>query len=378
MRIAHVTDFYLPRLGGIEMHVADLAAQQRDQGHDVQVITSTPGESGDGIVRTGAGPHGAHLLNPRGLRQGVRAAAGGFDVVHVHAGIGSPLAFLTARSAARAGVPTLLTMHSVLEGYEGLFALLDRLGGWSSLPITWTAVSECAARPLRQALGDVPVHVLPNGIHQARWRFPRTGSVSGAGGPRTVTAVAVMRLTARKRPVPLLQVVRHARGMLGADVDLRLVVAGDGPRRAQMERYLRRHRMTEAVQLLGRLDRPAVQRLLGGADLFIAPANLESFGIAALEARCAGLPVIAKRTGGIGEFIRDGHEGVLCDQDRDLAEALARLSLDASTREAMAAHNRTAPCQVDWHVVAERTERLYQAARQQQQPPARARSEVSA
>jgi glycosyltransferase involved in cell wall biosynthesis len=378
MRIAHVTDFYLPRLGGIEMHVADLAAHQRDQGHEVQVITSTPGESGDGVVRTGTGPHRAHLLNPRALRHGVRAATVGFDVVHVHAGIGSPFAFLTARSAARAGVPTLVTMHSVLDGYQGLFRLLDRLGGWSELPIMWTAVSECAARPLRQALGGTPVQVLPNGIHQAHWRFPRGASPSAAGGPRTITAVAVMRLTARKRPIPLLRVVRDARGILGADIDLRLIVAGDGSHRARMERYLRRHRLTDAVQLRGRLDRLGVQRLLGEADLFIAPANLESFGIAALEARCAGLPVIAKRTGGIGEFIRDGLEGELCDQDRDMSGALARLSRDFSTREAMAAHNRTELCQVDWNIVAERTERLYRAAQLQQQPRVCAGSEVGA
>ena len=61
--------------------------------------------------------------------------------------------------------------------------------------------------------------------------------------------------------------------------------------------------------------------------MFVAPADLESFGIAALEARCAGLPVVAKSSGGVREFVRDEVEGLLCDTDEDMVQALVRLAL---------------------------------------------------
>jgi glycosyltransferase involved in cell wall biosynthesis len=62
MRIAHVTDFYLPRLGGIEMHVRDLAMRQQAAGHEVEVITSSPRPAGERRAeRRGDGAGGLHV-----------------------------------------------------------------------------------------------------------------------------------------------------------------------------------------------------------------------------------------------------------------------------------------------------------------------------
>ncbi len=68
------------------------------------------------------------------------------------------------------------------------------------------------------------------------------------------------------------------------------------------------------------------------SDLFVAPAFLESFGIAALEARCAGLPVLAMRGTGITEFVADRREGLLADGDAAMAAALVEISRDAELR----------------------------------------------
>ena len=356
MKIAHVTDFYLPRLGGIELHVADLSDRQRRQGHEVDVITCSPGAEGPGIVRAAAGLRRPHVLHPAAIAHGVRLALGTYDVVHVHAGIGSPLAFLSARACARAGIPTVVTLHSMLDGYQGLFRQLDRCGGWSRLPIIWTAVSRSAARPLSEAIG-VPVGVLPNGIDQEHWRAPMRRQHSG---PDVVVA-AVMRLSHRKRPLPLLRMVNEAQTRLGAEIPLRLLVVGDGPSRDAAEKYVQQHRLAN-VHFLGRLSRPEIKQVLIGADLFLAPADLESFGIAALEARCVGLPVIAKREGGIGEFIRSGREGLLCDDDEQMVQAMVQLSSDRAMRQEIAEHNRTQPCPIDWASVLADTDQIYAAA----------------
>jgi glycosyltransferase involved in cell wall biosynthesis len=373
VRIAHVSDFYLPRLGGIEMHVADLAERQRRQGHEVQVVTSTPGPAQPGVHRVTMGFRRPSALHPLAAVEGVRTLrAMDVDVVHAHLGVGSPLAFLLARSAARWGLPTVVTVHSMWAGVAPIVVLADALGGWSRLPIAWTAVSEAAAAPVRPHLGGgPPMAILPNGIEQGQWRMP-----PAPDRPDQLNLVAVMRLAARKRPLPLLRMVRHAQETLrrsGDPTRLRLSVAGEGPLRGAMERYLLRHGMSDSVDLVGRLDHAGVRDLLSRGHVFLAPADLESFGIAALEARCAGLPVVARQRGGIGEFVAHEREGLLCGSDPEMEAAVVRLARDPQLRHRIAAHNRTTDAQVAWESVLAATDGVYEQARHLQRSAARSR-----
>jgi glycosyltransferase involved in cell wall biosynthesis len=363
MRIGHVTDFYLPRLGGIEMHVHDLAVRQQAAGHLVEVITTSPGPTG------GPDPDGELLVHrltdrswlPAELRPEVLRAGRAllrerqYDVVHVHAGPASPLAFAAAALAAH--FPTVVTVHSMLSHLEPAFRVLDAGVGWSRWPAVWTAVSQVAAAPLRRLVAPAPVYVLPNGIDAGRWRVePQRADPDG------VLVVAVMRLAARKRPLHLLRILRRARQTLPASTPLRAVIAGDGPRRPSMERYLRRHGMTGWVELPGGLSRPQIKMLFAQGDVFVAPAILESFGIAALEARCAGLPVVARAEGGIGQFITDGTEGVLVDSDAAMADAIVALATDPATRARIATHNQMTSPPVAWPDVLATTTELYELA----------------
>jgi glycosyltransferase involved in cell wall biosynthesis len=96
--------------------------------------------------------------------------------------------------------------------------------------------------------------------------------------------------------------------------------------------------------------------------VFVAPANLESFGIAALEARCAGLPVVAKAQTGIREFVAHEQEGLLAANDAEMARELTRIVNDRTLRERIAQHNRTTPSPVDWTDVVERNVEAYRLA----------------
>ena len=153
MKIAHVTDFYSPRLGGIETHVSDLAERQRAQGHQVIIMTSTPGPQDPDVRRVTNGFRRPGALHPLAVSAGVRVLRDlDVDVVHAHLGVGSPLAFFLARAAARQGIPTIVTVHSMWAGVAPIMSMMDALGGWSGLPIVWTAVSEAAAAPVRRQL----------------------------------------------------------------------------------------------------------------------------------------------------------------------------------------------------------------------------------
>ncbi len=340
-RIAHVTDVFLPRLGGIETHVDDLVRHQQARGLHADVLTPT----------RAAGPDPSWVRRMSAAE--ARRAVVEYDVVHVHASMFSPYGIGVARAAARAGVPVLVTVHSMWSGAGGLLRLAA-LAGLRRWPVAWSAVSGAAAASFRRSLG-VEVSVLPNAIDVSSWR----GGPAAAGGP--VTIVSVMRLMPRKRPLQLLRMFEQVRLMADRD-DLRLVVVGDGPLRPRMERYLRRHGLAQHVHITGRVPRDAVRAELRAASVYVAPAPKESFGIAALEARCAGLPVVASRHSGVREFVRDRVDGMLVGDDAEMTVALADLVRDDDLRHRITAHNRAVAPEFDWADALDRTADLYDAA----------------
>ncbi|MEU5694317.1 glycosyltransferase family 4 protein [Actinosynnema sp. NPDC020468] len=338
MTIAHITDCFLPRLGGIEVQVAGLAAAQHRAGADVHVLTATRGAQ-----RT---PHcSVHELSvplpwpvhPRAahhLDRELRALRP--DVVYVHVGAIAPFAWSGVRVALRRGLPTVVLVHSMWDPVvRHCYRLLDLVDGWSRAPLSVAAVSRAAAGTI--SLSGKEISVVPNGITPAEWRPGRVGR--GA-----VHVVSVGRLAARKRPRELVEALWRAGAALGPGA-LEATIAGDGPELPAVRRFLVRHGMSW-VRLVGRLDRDGVRDLLARADLFVNAATCEAFGLAALEARTAGVPVIARPGTGVADFVRDGVEGVLTD---DLAGAVVRLARDTGTRQRIAAHNlATEPVGCTW------------------------------
>ena len=116
------------------------------------------------------------------------------------------------------------------------------------------------------------------------------------------------------------------------------------------------------VRMAGRLERHEVREVLASADVFVAPARQESFGLAALEARLAGLPVVAHAASGVADFVRPGKEGLLGASAADLADALVRLVDDDGLRHEIAAHNRTTePVRCTWPAVLAAFDDLYES-----------------
>ncbi len=92
-------------------------------------------------------------------------------------------------------------------------------------------------------------------------------------------------------------------------VPSRLVLAGDGPERAPAEQLARELGVTDHVHFLGKRDH--VESLIPLAHVLLMPSEMESFGLAALEAMACGVPPVATRVGGVPELITDGHDGFL-------------------------------------------------------------------
>ena len=369
VRIAHVTDCYLPRTGGIETQVRALAMHQAAAGHEVQILTATPGAVRSGtelidglpVTRITAKIPGDLPIHPRTRHHVVKALQESpVDVVHVHVGVISPFAWGAIRAAHQLKIPTVVTVHGIWgplasPGYR----LSELIAKWSKWGVTVSAVSAVAAKAIEHAVPSLgEVLVLPNGIDVADWQLPARQHEQA-----TLNLVTVMRLAPRKRTLPLLKIVKAAQERAGVSTRIHLRLVGDGPERSRAESFVQQHGLKDLVSFTGRLDHAGIREIFAMSDVYVQPSVKESFGIAALEARAAGLPVVARSQTGTTQFIRDGQEGLLADTDSAMASAIVSLAKDRALLAQLGEHNRSTAPQQSWPLVLARVDEAYVRAR---------------
>jgi glycosyltransferase involved in cell wall biosynthesis len=122
--------------------------------------------------------------------------------------------------------------------------------------------------------------------------------------------------------------------------DVRLLIAGDGPERGNLENLIAARDLQDVVRLLG--HRHDVDRLMDAADLFVFPSHLEGTPFAMLEAMAHGLPIVATSFGGAGEVIEDGRTGILTPVGRPdaLCAAIVGALADRTRLERLGAAGR--------------------------------------
>ena len=279
------------------------------------------------------------------------------DVVHIHASICSTGSLAGAWAAHRLDLPMVLTFHSVLGIYRHLLHGFDVAFGWSRWPHVFSAVSRALADEAAWLVPGRVVEVLPNGIDPREWAMDPVG-----GSPDQLRLVSVLRLQARKRGIPLIRVVAAAAARLRGIRRVHLTVIGEGPERRAMEAEAGRLGIADAVEFTGYLERPAIRERFARADAFVLVSVFESFGIAALEARAAGLPVVARRDTGMAALIEHGREGLLAGSDAGVADEIVRLATEPDLLEDLTRHDRSVPPAISWATTLPRHLALYQRA----------------
>jgi glycosyltransferase involved in cell wall biosynthesis len=129
---------------------------------------------------------------------------------------------------------------------------------------------------------------------------------------------------------------------------IRVTVIGDGPERAHLETLARELGLGTRLELLGRLDTHHVARAYRSASVLAVPSTVgaggerEGFGLVAVEAMLAGLPVVATATGGLVDIVRDGDTGLLVPPSdaSAMSNALERILSDPASADAMAERAR--------------------------------------
>ncbi len=117
--------------------------------------------------------------------------------------------------------------------------------------------------------------------------------------------------------------------IISREVDVKLILVGDGPERSVLEKISRESKFKNNIFFLGSLK--STKEVLNISDLFFLPSSTESFGLSALEAMACSVPVISTQTGGIPEVVIDGESGFLSKVGD--VEEMSRNALDILSNE---------------------------------------------
>jgi phosphatidyl-myo-inositol alpha-mannosyltransferase len=368
MRVALVTEFYYPHLGGVTEHVYNLARVLNGSGHTAIVVTAHMSEPGTGkepddaafVRRIGtsrviysAGSF-ARVTTGFGLRRRLRALfrEERIEIVHVHGGLNPVLGLVAPEAAHDLDIPVVATFHSwfrrsvLCRIFRGeLQARLDRYAAT-------IAVSE----PVIEAHAkyfSADWEIIPNGVDTS---FFRPGGRTGADLSHIRPEVLFLgRLDPRNGLDTLLEAMPTILSQLP---NVHLTVAGDGPLRARYERIARSS--GTQVSFVGQVNgnRPLYY---ARAALYVCPTTKASFGITLLEAMACGTPLAVSDITGFRELIAGGDEAVLVPKEDPPAWAAAIVALlsDAQRRRTMAAAGLAKAALFAWPRVAGQVTEVY-------------------
>lgn len=321
MRVLMVSDVYFPRVNGVSTSIETFRRTLAACGVEVRLVVPRYGDEPDepGVVRVAGRPvpgdREDRLVGWRAMHRAALEAATDCDLVHVQTPFVAHYAGLKA--ARSRGLPVVATYHTLFEEY------LQHYAPW--LPAGWLRAQarafsrrQCNAldavvvpsTAMRERLADygvrVPLHVLPTGIPLAQFSAGDGPAFRLRQGipPARPVALFVGRVAHEKNIGFLFEALVHARRLCP---DVLLVVAGEGPAMADLQREVRRLGLDEAVRFIGYLDRrEGLPACYAAADVFVFASRTETQGLVLLEAMAAGLPVIALSEMGTRDILEPG------------------------------------------------------------------------
>ena len=269
------------------------------------------------------------------------ARAEKLDLLHVHYAIPHSISAILARESIKQKryVPVITTLHGTditLVGADRSYLPITRYGLQQSDGVT--AVSKFLKQATIETFDFDDIEVIPNficGCHYRRLDESPLHDELAPNGEKLLVHVSNFR--AVKRPLDCVEILARVRAKGG---NARLVMVGDGPERGAAVYRAEQLNVKDEVLFVGK--QASIPNYLGVADVFLLPSELESFGLAALEAQACEVPVIATRIGGIPEVVSDGETGYLSEVGdvEKMSEDTLRLLKDEDLRRAFGEKGR--------------------------------------
>jgi len=371
VKIALLTEVFLPKIDGITNRLRHTLRCLEAEGHECLLLAPDTAVSGHGAARVVRIPS---LPFPRypGVRVAlpdprIAASLAVFrpDVVHA---VGPAALGAMGIAAARAlGLPIVASYHTDFPRY---------------LPGYGLGFAERAIWPLIRAVhGAAHVNLCPSQFtkeeleeHGVRsvgiWRggvdadlfHPRKRSLAmrlrlSGGRPEGPLLLYVGRLSPEKNLASFAEVLDLVPGA-------RLALVGDGPARSELEAALAHHLAEGRVHFTGFLRGEELAEAFASADLFVMPSKTETLGFVVLEAMASGLPVVAAHAGGLPDVVVPEENGLLHhpDRPREAAEAIRRILGDEGLRRLLARLARKTAEGASWSAETRRLLEAYRRA----------------
>jgi len=250
------------------------------------------------------------------------------DLLHVHYAIPHSVSALLARMmAAPRRLPFITTLHGTditLVGNDRSYLPITRFSIEQSDGVT-TISRYLRDRTVREFEIKRPIEVIPNFVNCDLYKRVEDAAARAKIAP---DGEAILMHLSNFRPVKRVTDAIEIFALVREKIPAKLVMIGDGPDHGAAEHLARKKGLANDVWFLGKQGR--VHEFLGLADLFLLPSELESFGLAALEAMACEVPVVSTNVGGIPEVVTHGVDGYLVEP-RDVAAA-AKYALEILTR----------------------------------------------
>ncbi|KAJ7253745.1 glycosyltransferase family 4 protein [Mycena haematopus] len=381
MQCSMITDFFHPAVGGVENHVYMLSANLLRRGHKVIVITHS---------------HQPDRVSVRWLVPALKVYYLPFvpiassatlpefltflpylrtilirehiHLIHAHASL-SALGHEGILHSHLLGVRTVFTDHSLFGFDDAASILTNKLIAFTLKNVDAVICVSHTGRENTVLRGELfeksdtdpdklsvrdNVYVIPNALIPERFTpspLPKSTEI--------ITIVFLSRLVYRKG-IDLL--VATAPRICRDHPNVRFIIGGDGPKLIEILQMREKHLLQDRIKLLGPVRHTDVCSVLNQGSIYMSTALTESFGIAILEAACAGLYVVSTRVGGVPEILpKDMISFANPDEDdvcRAVGEAIRIVS--AGKHDPHHAHTRIKTF-YDWEQVAVRTEAVYSA-----------------
>lgn len=371
-------------VGGVAVHVTELAAALVRRGHEVHVFARLGAgqstlEQIDGVFYHRC-PIQLHpdfvvemnnMCNAFAYFMGEAEAYQGapFDIVHGHDWLCSKAMVQAKNDRGRRAV---LTFHSTEFGRNGNRRLngncakihdIEAEGGYVADRVI--AVSPAMAEEVKwlYQVPDYKLRMVYNGVDCRRFDGyidPGACRARYGIGPMDPMVLFVGRLSTQKGPDILLDAVP---GVLHHRPDAKVVFAGDGDMRPQLEARAHQLGVAHAVRFLGALGANGVLvDLFKSTDLLCVPSRNEPFGVVVLEAWAAGKPVVATHNGGPRHFVEHGTNGFLVyDNPGSVGWGVNAIFANFAHARWMGERGRVkAAYGFSWDNIAVQTEQIYQ------------------
>lgn len=371
LKIALVSDWFYPKVGGIEAHIHELAVNLLKRGHEPHVITHDYRKYDGSRIDDRIFPYKVYRFgDPIYIKRfhvsiGPRILAyinklfklEKYDVTHAHS-IYSPLAVAVANISRRIRkTPVVATNHSLFDWERKLARIgLEPLRYWLKRVNVFITVSSIVYNDTIRIIRKKPgkgnssnpyILLIPNAIDVDFWIPPEPGEYEKArerlGLDKDSLVVSVVgRFTKRKMIHRAPLIVCNAWRMLGGEKKVTLVIVGDGELRSRIEEEAEKYSRPPSytIKLFGYMPREELRTLYWASDLVFVPSRYESFSIVALEAISSGSVVVGFSGSGIVDIVKHTGAGVVVDTPLEASKAIAELLLDSEKRAKMVAMGR--------------------------------------